>query len=152
MKKGQSQNQKWELKMHEARELRRQGASILFDRVTLLVECYDDDEFRAWHTEAGTNELDFLDEELSDTATGFLAWKSVLAAYPNREDWVRHNVRELLALTMAAQAEATKRDGDEKRVSWKERALAAEAECERLRAELASTKESLGIVASARCN
>jgi hypothetical protein len=143
---------KWELKMHEARELRKQGAGLLFDRVALLVDCYDDEDFRQWHADQGTNELDFLDEELSDTAVNFMTFRAVLAAYPNREDWVRHNVRELIALTVAAENESRKRDNESARQSWKERALAAERECERLRAELANMRESLEIVASAKCN
>jgi hypothetical protein len=142
---------KWEVKMHEARELRKQGAGLLFDRVSLLVACYEDDEFRSWHADNGTNELDFLDEELSDTAVGFMTFRSVLAAYPSRDDWLRHNVRELIALTIEAENEGKKRERDQARPSWKERALAAEAECERLRAEIANMKESLGIVAAAKC-
>ena len=136
---------KWEVNMHEARELRKKGAGLLFDRVALLIACYDDKEFRAWHEANGTNELDFLDEELSDTAVGFLSFRAVMASNPNREDWIKHNVRDLIATTMAAEAENRKRDNEGKRISWKDRALAAEAECERLRAEVASMKESLVI-------
>ena len=142
---------KWEVKMHEARELRKQGAGLLYDRVALLVACYDDPEFRQYHADNGTNELDFLDEELSDTAVTFMAFKSVFAAYPDREDWVRHNIRELIALTLEAEAEARKRENEQKRPSWKERALAAEKECKRLRAELDSMRKSLEIVAAAKC-
>jgi hypothetical protein len=141
----------WEIKLHDQRQLKKKSAGMLFDRVALLIACYDDAEFRAWHEQQGTNELDFLDEELSDTAVGFLTFRAVMNSYPKRDEWIKHNVRELIALTIAAENEKKKRDGDEKRVSWKERALAAEAECERLRAELANMKESLGIVASAKC-
>jgi len=145
---------KWELKMHEARALRRQGAAILFDRIALLIACYDDVEFRAWHEAAGTNELDFLDEELSDTALTFIALRSVMTAYPNRAEWIQHNIRELIALTMAAEAEASAADkeqgpGEDKRISWKERALAAEAECDRLRCEVESMRESMRAFATA---
>lgn len=141
----------WEVKMHEARAMRKKGAGLLYDRVALLIACYDDAEFRSWHEAAGTNELDFLDEELSDTAVGFLTFRAVMNSYPKRNEWVDHNIRELIALTIEAENEKKKRGGDEKRVSWKERALAAEAECERLRSEVANMKESLGIVASAKC-
>lgn len=146
-----AQSKSWEVKMHEARQMRKQGAGLLFDRVSLLVACYDDAEFRKWHEDNGTNELDFLDEELSDTAVGFLTFRAVLNSYPKRDEWINHNVRELIALTIAAENEKRKREGDEKRISWKERALAAEAECERLRGEIDNMKESLGIVASAKC-
>ena len=147
-----AKTKKWEVNMHEARELRKKGAGLLYDRVALLIACYDDKEFRAWHEANGTNELDFLDEELSDTAVGFLSLKAVMASNPNREDWIKHNVRDLIATTMAAEAESKKRDREDTRISWKQRALAAEAECERLRGEVANMKESLGIVASAKCS
>jgi squalene cyclase len=142
---------KWEVKLHEAREMRKRGAELLFDRVVLLVECYEDEQFRAWCSETETNDVDYLDEELSDTAAAFMTLKAVLHQYPTRDEWVKHNIRVLIAQVLQEQAEATKRDGEEKRISWKERALAAEKECERLRAELANMKESLGIVAGAKC-
>jgi hypothetical protein len=140
---------KWELKMHEARELRKQGAGLLYDRVTLLVDCYDDPAFREWHEQAGTNELDFLDDELSDTACSFMTLRAVLVAFPARDEWITHNIRELIALTI--DSERASRQGEGKRMSWKERALAAEAECERLRSELQTYRNSLEIVASAKC-
>ena len=147
-----AKTKKWEVNMHEARELRKKGAGLLYDRVALLIACYDDGEFRAWHEANGTNELDFLDEELSDTAVGFLSLKAVMASNPNREDWIKHNVRDLIATTMAAEAEGKKRDRDDTRISWKERALAAEAECERLRAKVETMTESMMAVASAKCS
>jgi hypothetical protein len=154
MKGLKMKKQKWELKMHEARELRKQGAGLLFDRVSLLVACYNDDDFRAWHAESGTDEVEFLDEELSDTDNGFLAWKGLFESYPNREDWVKHNVRELIAMQLKAQADDRRkeREGDPNKTKWKERALAAEAECERLRSENAGLKQSLEIVAAAKCS
>lgn len=143
---------KWELKMHEARELKKQGAGLLYDRVKLLVECYDDPAFREWHETNRTNELDFLDEELSDVAASFLTMKAVLTEHPERDAWIKHGVRQLIALAIDAENERRRRESEDgKRISWKERALAAEKECERLRAEIANMKESLGIVASAKC-
>lgn len=128
--------------------MRKQGAGLLYHRVSLLIACYEDPDFLAWHEAQGTNELDFLDEELSDTAVGFLAFRSVMNAYPKREQWINHNVRELIALTMEAEAKSRNRDGEQSRVSWKARALAAEAECERLRGEIASIRKTLGVASS----
>ena len=143
---------KWEVKLHEAREMRKRGSELLFDRVSLLVACYDDEAFRAWCAENETDELDYLDTELNDTAANFMTLKAVLHQYPVREEWVKHNIRDLIAQVIAEQAEKTKRERENPKPTWKERALLAEAECERLRAEVASMKESLGIVASSRCN
>lgn len=140
----------WAVALEQQRKLRKKGSEMLFDRVKLLVKCYEDQEFRNWVASQETNEYDFLDEELSDTAASFLTLKAVMDEHPKREDWVRHNIRDLIALVLEAEREKKKRDGDH-RISWKERALAAEKECERLRAELESTKKSLEIVASAKC-
>ena len=138
---------RWELRMNKAREMRVQGSKLLHSRVELLVSCYNDTDFRLWHAEHGTNELDFLDFELSDTAASFLTLKAVLDAYPDSEAWSKHNIRDLIAEVMASK----KRDNETNRISWKERALAAEAECERLRAENATIKELMSSVASAKC-
>ena len=141
---------KWETQLHEARELRKRGSELLFDRVALLVSVYNDGSFRSWCAANETVDLDYLDEELSDTAASFMTLKAVLVEHPTRDEWVKHNIRDLIAQVIESQAESRKRDGEPKRPSWKERAMVAERECERLRAEIASIKESLGIVAGAR--
>lgn len=146
-----TKQKKWEMKVHEQRAIRVHCAELLYDRVKLLCECYDDSEFRRYHEDMGTNELDFLDDELSDTAASFLTLKAVMIAHSEKEEWNKHNIRDLIALVLKAEEDRKQREGEEKRVSWKERALAAERECERLRAELANMKESLGIVAGAKC-
>jgi len=152
---------KWELKMHEARALRRQGAAILYDRIALLIACYDDLEFMAWHEAAGTNELDFLDEELSDTALTFMSLRSVMESNPNRQDWIKHNIRDLIAITVKAEADAADKEQGpgEKRIPWRQRALVAEAECVRLRTECECLRDECGradsllrILAAPKCN
>jgi len=148
---------KWELKMHQARQLRREGAGILYDRVSLLVACYEDKEFQAWHEANGTSDLQFLDDELTDTGLTFWTLKETLAMFPSREDWVKHNTSLLVALAMKAEADRRKREREKSSQlkpktanislkEWRARALAAEAECERLRAELASMREAMGVV------
>ena len=144
---------KWELKMHEQRELKKQGAAVLYRRVKLLVECFESADFRAWCEENGQNDLDYMDRELEDTAANFMTLKSVLHAYCDEASWVKHNIRDLIAEVIELQ----KRDRTSERISWKERCLAAEKECERLRGidlakdnELANLKELLGICNTAK--
>lgn len=131
---------KWETSMQEQRKLKKKGAEMLHQRATLLLDCYNDAEFRQWCYDADTNELDVLDGELEDVVVGFLTLKAVLDKYPCQETWASRNIRELIAEAM----ESDRRDrGSPKRISWKERCLAAERECERLRAEVSSLKKSL---------
>lgn len=143
------EKKKWETKLNEARELRKRGSELLFDRVVLLVDCYEDDAFRAWCSETETNEVDYLDTELNDTAATFMTLKAVLHHYPVRDEWVKHNIRDLIAQVLSEQAEATKRERETAVPTWKERALAAEKEVERLRAKVEQLEESLQIVAGA---
>lgn len=135
-----AKNVKWEMKMNEQRDLRRQGITLLFQRVKLLIEVYNDAAFRGWCEQNKVVELDYLDAELSDVAACFLTLKSVMESYPNESDWQSKNIRELMA--EAIESQKTDRQGAE-RISWKERCLAAEKECERLRAENATLRSLL---------
>jgi len=135
----------WKVKMNEQRAMRKKGTSLLFHRIGLLVACYSDPAFIEDCEERGVNDLDILDAELDDTACGFSTLRTVLEKYPKEADWQRHNIRDMIAEILDSQ----KKERIKTVPSWKERCLAAEKECERLRAELVSVKESLVIVASA---
>lgn len=139
-----TKQKKWEVKLRDARTLKDSGAAILFDRVVLLVECYEDDGFRAWCEETGVAELDFLDRELEDTAASFLTLRAVLENYPNKDSWQKHNIRDLIAEVLEAEKKSRKQESSD-RISWKERCLAAEKECERLRGELTVMQKTLEI-------
>ncbi len=138
---------KWEMKMHEQRELRKAGAELLHQRARLLVACYEDNEFRAWCESTGKNDLDVLDEELADVAIGFLTLKTVLEKYPDADIWRVRNIRELVAEVIDSQKSERKTS---ERIGWKERCLAAEKECERLRGELAALNKALEISGALR--
>lgn len=141
---------KWELSLREARQLKNKGSAILYQRVVLLKNCYDDAEFRKWCDEQGTNAADYLDDEIADTACQFLTLLAVLMSYPNEADWVKHSIRDLIAEAMAAEKAAKPKADTSERISWKDRCLAAERECERLRAELESLKKTLEFILSAK--
>lgn len=136
----QVKNEKWEMKLASNRNLRKQSSSLLYDRVKLLVDVYNDMEFRRWCSDNHADELDYMDSEIDDTGIGFLTWMAVLEAHPNQEEWLRQNVRVLAAEAMDADREKKKaailEDGRKERVEWKARAMTAEAECERLRGEV----------------
>lgn len=131
---------KWELKMSEARKLRKLGAEALHQRVSLLVDCYNDLEFRKFCEQNQINDIDYLDAELEDTAANFLTLMSVLKTYPSVEDWSKHNIRDLIAEAIELQR---KPKDTAHRPSWKARALAAEEECERLRGEVVALQKAL---------
>lgn len=137
---------KWEMNLRQARDLRKKGAELLFDRVSLLIACYNDQDFRAWCADQGSNECDYLDDELNDTAFDFLTLKAVVVEYPHREQWVKHNIRDLVAEVLTNQRRDDKADDATKRMSWKERALAAERRVEQLERELAALREAMTLM------
>lgn len=140
-------SKKWEVLMHEQRELRKKGAELLHQRVALLVACYNDMEFRRWCEHSGRNDIDILDEELSDVAINFLTAKAVLDAFPDAETWRARNVRHMIAEVIECGRRDTR---SSERISWKDRCIAAEKECERLRGELASRDKALEILQGVR--
>lgn len=125
----------WKVKLNEQRELKKMGAELLHQRVSLLVQVYDDKSFIEWCEESETDEIEYLDNELADVASEFMTLRAVLKEYPTAAEWAARNIRELIAEVLEAGKRQRKGDS-EPRISWKDRAIAAEKECERLRAEL----------------
>lgn len=126
----------WKVKLNKHKELRKQGAVLLHERVSLLVEIYDDEAFREWCNISEIDELEYLDEQLADVAVEFMTLRAVLQDFPKSETWADRNIRELIAEVL--ESKKRRRGESTERISWKERAIAAEKECERLRAELSA--------------
>lgn len=124
---------KWESDLERQRLLKRQGIELLHERIKLLCHVYDDVDFRSWCDASGVIDLDYLDAELSDVAVSFLTLRAVLLQHPSVDDWKGGNIRQMIAEVLESQK--PKRERTEV-VSWKERALAAEKEIERLQFEL----------------
>jgi hypothetical protein len=133
------------MKMSTQRELRKQGIQLLFDRVKLLVEIETDPEFVVWCEEMGVAVFDALDEELTDVACEYLTLRAVMDAHPAVGDWRKGDLRQLIAATL----QKDKRERTRETPSWKERCLAAEKECERLRGEVNTLRARLTELQSA---
>jgi len=130
----------WRAQLKEARDLKKKGIGLLFQRVEQLVSVHDDPEFRQWCADGDKDVYDELDREVDDTATDFITLRAVYDAFPNADDWTKRGLPELIAECMKKQkAERKPREVQ----GWKERALSAEkrvlaleAENERLRGEV----------------
>lgn len=131
----------WQLKMHKAQALRKEGTTTLFERVKLLCECYADEQFTLWCEDQKTNPEDYLDGEVSDFCSSFLTVKAVYDANRNVDSWHRHG----FAYLAHEIAESIKKPAS-RGVSYKSMYEAAQKEIERLRAEIQTLKESLEIV------
>ena len=122
-------SENWKLQLKEQRELRSQGALLIRQRVGLLITIGDDKDFQDWCESNGKNSLDELDAELDDVGFDFLTLKAVYEQVTSEEAWRKTSLRLLVAEVLGA----TKRERTKESISWKERCLSAEKECERLR-------------------
>ena len=131
----------WRTKMEEQRQLRSQGAEVLYDRMKLLREIENDDAFGSWCDDHGKLPIDELDNELGDVGYGFNDLTTVMEHYPEKSDWSK-KLTSLIAAVMEAERAKRKEARGESgtRTSWKEIAEerqlqidALERECEKLR-------------------
>lgn len=138
----------WKVALSEARTLKKKGIEMLYDRVKLLVDVFNDAAFIAQCEEDGTEPFDILDDALSDIGHGFRTMKAVMNEYPNKTDWVRHDLRNLMAMAVEKHRKAS---DPKDRVDWKALAERYKAECEVLRNEIESMRKTLEVIATARC-
>lgn len=83
-------------KLIAASELRTQGRAALFQRATLLVEVFEDREFRADNDQFDDlKAAELLDSYLEDTAATFLEVRAILQTFPTLEQWKGKTIREL---------------------------------------------------------
>jgi hypothetical protein len=144
----------WRTKLNLARDLKKRGIQLLFERMTVLAQVHDDPEFRAWCAAENRDLYNELDHDVDDTAATFMTLKAVLDHFPNREDWQTKGLPTMIAeIQVKQRAERKPRET----VSHKQRADDAEKlveqlqdEVDRLRAEnsllreqVAELKESL---------
>jgi chromosome segregation ATPase len=123
----------WRLKMKEQRELKKQGCSLLYHRIKLLVDIENDVDFLEECESQSVEPLDQLDNELEDVGHRYLLLKAVYNEFPKESDW-----KKRLELLIAEIKEKQKRKstGERETISWKKRAEELQKENERLRREL----------------
>jgi hypothetical protein len=86
----------YKAKLLLARRMRGDSQASLFDRATLLMEVFDDQEFRADYGNLDAfKAAELLDAECSDTCFEFLQLRELLAAYPARSQWENGNLAKM---------------------------------------------------------
>ncbi len=96
----------WKKKLAQAKDLRKQAAALIYDRVSLLVAVFDDPDFLA---DEGLDQLSAarrLDAEVADVCAGFLELKATLEFYPDRKQWIGRNLQLMVAEVMEAEDKA----------------------------------------------
>ncbi len=84
----------WKEKMIEVRSLRKKSAGMIYDRVRLSVEIYDDPGYRA---DAGEDAVSRLDAEVGDTCADFLSLRAAYEFYPDRQQWEGRKLQDVVA-------------------------------------------------------
>lgn len=84
-------------KLIRAKELQGNACAILYDRISLLVEVYNDPQFHEFENLDEFTAASRLDAYLTDVAENFITLKAVLELFPERETWEKRTFRELLA-------------------------------------------------------
>lgn len=74
----------------------KSSKTALHDRVVLLVEIFDDRDFRADNGNFDDFEAAILlDRYLEDTSVSFLEARAILEVFPNPADWAKMSLRDL---------------------------------------------------------
>jgi len=140
-----STQMKWSQKLIKNGELRTKGALLLWERTNLLVEVYEDEEFRLHCLEViKRNPEDRLDDDCDDTGFSFLDLMSVMKRFPEKEQWEDKHPKRLLAQIIA--------DGKEKRRKENptERPRPSKKELEELARELTAAKAQVNTIKADR--
>jgi hypothetical protein len=122
----------WRQQLKEQREMKSQGVGMVYDRVVILMQVEKDEDFQKWCSDSERNLITELDQEVDDLCVKYRILKRLMNEYPAKSDWTKHGLKKLVAMMMSDREKGTTRET----ISWKDRCLAAEKECERLRGEL----------------
>lgn len=107
----------WKSRMTQVQNLRKRSASLVYDRVVLLVDVYRDEEFL---TDEGLDELSAanrLDDELADVCAGFLELKAVLEFYPDRKQWEGRRLDLIVAEVLEAERKQHKTTREPRKIT-----------------------------------
>lgn len=109
----------WRNKLDAARALAKQGAALVYDRVVLLRDVYDDAAFLNDCDRRDASPLEELNDEVADTAMTFVTLQAMLDKFPNREDWEARRLQDMAAEIVVARSKTKSKDAG--RLSWKKK-------------------------------
>jgi chromosome segregation ATPase len=94
----------WSQKIAQARQLRGDGQRLVYDRVALLCQVFDDQEFRAANALLDdTTAAELLDVEVADTCADFLELRAIFQRFPKRDQWAGKALNVLRAEMIQAE-------------------------------------------------
>lgn len=93
----------WSQKIARHNELRATGRALLFDRVSLLCDVYEDAEFRVHCAENKQDPGQLLSDLCEDILPGeyfaFMILRNVKNQFPDRKDWESKGIHKLVVET-----------------------------------------------------
>lgn len=121
-------DKQWKLNVMEAQKLRGKSMDLLYERISLLVQVFDDDDF--WTD----NSLDddeaagkWLDKEVDEfrtigAASPFWTLRACLTRWPKKSEWTNTTLRKMLATLTEEREERQDKAGrrEAKRATVKE--------------------------------
>jgi hypothetical protein len=158
---GKSSEKPWIALMNRARDLQQAGRANLHERVTILVQVFENVDWREEQYSRGVAHDDeavaaLLNEYVEDSHHEFLQLRAVLQRFPNASDWAACPVSRLLAEALAPgrdkQAPPTKRktatlaDLNAAKIRAKEaetKAARSRADCETARTQVETAREAI---------
>lgn len=108
----------WSQKLADTRVMKGEGAAIVFDRVTLYQEIFNDADFAADCEDRGVSREKALDEECADLCCGVLVLLEVLRVFPARVDWEKRHLDKMVA-EIVEKSRADKGERSTPNKSWK---------------------------------
>ncbi len=152
-----AKKKKWQLLMEKADLVSKEGKGSLWERIKILSQVSEDQQFKDDTIAAGNKPGVILNEKVNDTFATFSELFVMFKEFPNREQWadgdlprMRSELRKILTArqspdgTAAANGEhqevKIKANGD-RRLSWKQKYLELEARYNSLLVENRSLKD-----------
>lgn len=104
----------WEVLLEQHDELVRDSNATLYDRVTLLVEVYQNRGFKSAMKKEDKNPVDFLNKKLSDTAVNFTELWEILKEFPRRKQWEEGDLSDMRihVINKIRQAQQSRKEGE----------------------------------------
>lgn len=105
-----SSKTKWTMTLRKVDEMIAASNASLYDRVKLLCQVWDDQDFIAHHNGDVDAAEKHLNQKLGDYAIGFFEARSLLKHKPRRGDWEGGSIRQILAEALDAERQSRKQE------------------------------------------
>lgn len=104
----------WQVNYDSAMKMAKDGKGDIYDRVVLLTEVYEDDEFTKEMARRGTSPGVFLNSAVDETFATFSELYAMLKTFPNRKQWIGGDLRSMRA-ALVENLDKKRKDKEDKR-------------------------------------